>query len=323
MLARAGAALLAAAALLLVPSALAGGTPTLLSVEHDGQGHLTATWSLPRGTLAQEVVISQFPDVLSSGKLANPSFRNVDNALGSSQTSWTSTSTYDPGTYYLQIEAFDADSFRTVYSNVRSVTIPPPLQEPTPPTTPTTPTPGSTPAAEPTAARVARVLRGQVMLTHADGTREPVTKDTRFRAGDTITTGANALVELRLGGGGDLLRLAARSSFTFEEAAGGGFDLKKFVGKVWLRVSTTRSERRAGVITPNAAVPPRGTTFTVEADERLTRVRVYEHSVAVGNTRGEVQATVIVKAGYETVVRGSSPPTKPRRFVKPSKPFWQ
>lgn len=81
-------------------------------------------------------------------------------------------------------------------------------------------------------------------------------------------------------------------------------------------------QRARGGSTPRARAAAGGAMFTVEARRGYTRVRAYKRSVKVSSTRGRRKRSVIVKAGRETVVRGPRPPTNPRRFKPPKRPFW-
>jgi ferric-dicitrate binding protein FerR (iron transport regulator) len=63
-------------------------------------------------------------------------------------------------------------------------------------------------------------------------------------------------------------------------------------------------------------------TFSVEVTKTYSRVRVYAGAVTVRNRHGEPK-TVIVRAGFQSLVRHAGPPTTPSRFAKPKAPFWQ
>jgi hypothetical protein len=63
-------------------------------------------------------------------------------------------------------------------------------------------------------------------------------------------------------------------------------------------------------------------SFSVEVTKTYSRVRVYAGAVTVRNRHGEPK-TVIVRAGFQSLVRHAGPPTTPSRFAKPKAPFWQ
>jgi ferric-dicitrate binding protein FerR (iron transport regulator) len=76
----------------------------------------------------------------------------------------------------------------------------------------------------------------------------------------------------------------------------------------------------AGAI-PHAQQTPVA-SFSVEVTKSYSRVRVYAGAVTVRNRHGE-QKTVIVRAGFQSVVRRMGPPTTPGRFAMPKASFWQ
>jgi hypothetical protein len=63
-------------------------------------------------------------------------------------------------------------------------------------------------------------------------------------------------------------------------------------------------------------------SFSVEVTKSYSRVRVYAGAVTVKNLYG-AQKTVIVRAGFQSLVGRAGPPTTPSRFAMPKAPFWQ
>jgi len=76
----------------------------------------------------------------------------------------------------------------------------------------------------------------------------------------------------------------------------------------------------AGAI-PHAQQTPVA-SFSVEITKSYSRVRVYAGAVTVKNLYGARKA-VIVRAGFQSLVRRAGPPTTPSRFAMPKAPFWQ
>lgn len=76
----------------------------------------------------------------------------------------------------------------------------------------------------------------------------------------------------------------------------------------------------AGAI-PHAQQTPVA-SFSVEVTKSYSRVRVYAGAVTVRNLHG-AHKTVIVRAGFQSLVRSAGPPTTPSRFAMPKAPFWK
>jgi hypothetical protein len=147
----------------------------------------------------------------------------------------------------------------------------------------------------------------------------------------TASTGSSSLMQLTMNDGSGQALMGSHSSTTFDGGGDGGGDSSgsgdsggdassnsaSVNGQSWWDVST-----KFDIKTPVAVIGIRGTTFTVEARSAWARVRVYDGTVTFQNLRGRVR-TVTVGKGYESVVRGDAPPTKPRRFRRPLFPFWE
>jgi hypothetical protein len=141
---------------------------------------------------------------------------------------------------------------------------------------------------------------------------------TLIRPGDELVTGRHALVVIQFSDGSKV-EIGPSSSFVLESESGRTVSLKDAIGKILLG----GINRKFPVRTPTAICGVRGTIYTVESTSNSTRVRVYDHTVAFTNTHGKVKRTVMVHAGYESTITGSSPPTQPRRFTPPAHPFWR
>lgn len=344
MLARLG-ALLVAASLLLVPSALALPQAVFTLAGLDSQGHLSASWTVPAGWCSSSLYVSEDPGVQADGRLAFPTLGLSDLSLGCSQTSWTSDDSVFPGTYYLQVEASGYDENYAPaysYSEVRSVVVPldegaqpppavPPVDVPEPEEPGLMPSPEEPSAAEeqeeeapraapfPVAGRAGARMRGVVNLLRADGTLERVTAGTVIGEGDRISTGPTGFIELWFSNGGGVVRLGPGTEFTVAKAGERGVSVRDIVGKLWLRLKKGPSRFSTKI----ADGGTRGTTFTVVTEKRSTRVRIFEGVVAVRNKLGPIKRTVLVRKGFETYVRGAEPPTTPRRFKPAPHPFWE
>jgi hypothetical protein len=100
--------------------------PTLLTAGQQSL-HLNATWSLPPGVSAAEVEISTGPALAADGSFA--SIRDSE-PLSAGATSWRSSDTFAPGTYYVHVAGNDlgcATCPPTEWSNVLQVVIPRPV----------------------------------------------------------------------------------------------------------------------------------------------------------------------------------------------------
>jgi hypothetical protein len=72
---------------------------------------------------------------------------------------------------------------------------------------------------------------------------------------------------------------------------------------------------------PHAVQSPNA-SFSVEITRTYSQVRVYAGAVTVRNLHG-VKSTVTVRAGFQSNVGRTGPPTTPVRFAVPKVPFWQ
>lgn len=142
--------------------------------------------------------------------------------------------------------------------------------------------------------------------------------------GGTVSTGSNSLMMLKLSGGQGTAVLGSHSSLGFGAGGaaapgGGGRTTISVRGQVWFRL---KPASKFDIKMPNAAPTIRGTTFTIEARTAWSRLRTYSGVVDIRNLRRRIR-TVTVRRGRETVVRGDRPPTKPKRFRPPRRPFWE
>jgi hypothetical protein len=141
-------------------------------------------------------------------------------------------------------------------------------------------------------------LEGHVLVNG-----KPATDVAIVHYGDEVRTARGASATLTLSGGGELE--IAESSVLLPESA------------TWAKLPSgrvgARLEGRYRIFSPTAVAVVRGSAFGLTANETATRERTYRGSVAFSNTEGR-KRTVTVKQGYESIVRGSDPPTKPRRF---------
>jgi hypothetical protein len=81
-----------------------------------------------------------------------------------------------------------------------------------------------------------------------------------------------------------------------------------------------------GACAPSGPVPhlspSTSASFSVQVTRTYSRIRVYQGAVTVQNRRGK-QKTITVRAGFQSVVHLSGPPSAPGRFTFPSHGFWQ
>ena len=81
-----------------------------------------------------------------------------------------------------------------------------------------------------------------------------------------------------------------------------------------------------GACAPSGPIPhlssSTSASFSVQVTKTYSRIRVYQGAVTVQNRRGN-QKTVTVRAGFQSVVQRSGPPSAPGRFTIPTHGFWQ
>jgi hypothetical protein len=132
---------------------------------------------------------------------------------------------------------------------------------------------------------------------------KPATDGTVVRYGDELRTAQGAGATLTLSGGSELQ--IAQSSVLIPESA------------TWAKILSGRLSADLDgpyrIFSPKAVAVAREAAFGLTVSDRMTRERTYEDSVAFNNATGK-KRTVTVKAGYESSVDGSGPPTKPMRF---------
>jgi hypothetical protein len=147
----------------------------------------------------------------------------------------------------------------------------------------------------------------------------------------TASTGSDSLMQLTMNDGSGEALLGSHSSLSLDggggdgggsdggggDGGGGDGNSASVTGQSWWRVQS-----KFEIKMPVAVIGIRGTTFTAEARSNWARVRTYEGAVTFQNLRGPIR-TVTVRAGYESVVRGDTRPTRPKRFRYPSNPFWE
>jgi len=143
---------------------------------------------------------------------------------------------------------------------------------------------------------------------------------TVIHAGDVITTGGSAFMEISLPDK-STIRMGPNSSVRFDEVLcepiSHGFSARLFFGNIWFRVSTALGgDGKFEVKTDNDGNGVRGTIFTVETDTARTIYRVFPEpgkmsEMVVHNNSGD---TVIVHATEETVVERGRIVVSPRPF---------
>ncbi len=286
--------------------------PTLVSVSNvstDGSQSIIASWTLTESVYVARLILSTDGSLSSTWPRpsqgtplaceypqASCSYYNVDY---SSTTATISGLDPYPGTYYVQLLVLAlefADGYsRERYSNVLSVVI-------SPPPDPVVVSPPPDPSKTATVAIVGSLI--------VNGT--PVTGSVLLRVGDKITAGTDG-ASFSFSDGSKVV-LTKGSTFTFTGPNTGGLSL----GSIWLSLK----KRKFQVTSPHGSVGVRGTILTVEVTKTFTRLRTYQGAVTFKNVKGKTKRTVIVKKGFESIVRLTKPPTKPHKFKKPTKPFW-
>ncbi len=181
-----------------------------------------------------------------------------------------------------------------------------------PPPPATTTSPVTTPAPSPSpGTETTRVIKsGQASVEHPDGSTEPLGTKVNLHPGDTVKTGANGHVELLLANGA-VIHLSPNSDFEIITLNEKAVTYGEKLGKVLYDLKCAILDCR--VLTTNAVVAVRGTSFSIETRAGWTRLRVTRHTVDFSNPKAPGKH-VPVKAGFESVVVGSKPPTAPKRF---------
>lgn len=121
---------------------------------------------------------------------------------------------------------------------------------------------------------------------------------------------------------GDEIGTAVGASATLNTSRGAALDLGE--STTLIPGSPARARIRSGRVrvaadrffrlsSPNAAAAVMGGIFRLAVSHGWTRERTHDGEVTFGNTNG-TRRTVTVTAGHESTVRGSNPPTVPRRF---------
>jgi hypothetical protein len=251
-------------------------------------GALATKWTLDSGDCAGSVSISDSPAVDSYGFFTGwHAAWGGDNCLATSNVEPLDerAGTYSvqghalpPGFYYAQVSYCRDSDFSGAFfchaSNSLTIRIPSPV------------------------AGTISHLTGKVLV---DGT--PVPAGTRLTYGDEVVTGAGARATVNLSGGAQVELGESTTLIPWKPASA-----RIRSGRA--RATLTRFFR---ISSPNAAATASGGTFRLAVSRNWTRARTNDGSVAFSNTGG-TQRTVNVAAGYESTVRGSNPPSAPRRF---------
>jgi hypothetical protein len=133
---------------------------------------------------------------------------------------------------------------------------------------------------------------------------KPATDGTVVRYGEEVRTAQGASATLTLSGGSELQ--IAESSVLIPKSA------------TWAKVLSGRVSAHLDgpyrIFSPRAVAVAREAAFGLTVSDRMTRERTYRDSVAFSNATGREKGTVTVPQGYESIVHGSRPPTKPKGF---------
>ena len=183
------------------------------------------------------------------------------------------------------------------------------------------------------------VVRGQPYVAHADGSRTPFRDVTSLKSGDWIRTGSNGVARWGIGysngvGIACAMWVGPNSSLGFTTlliTTRGIFFVTAMLSKGEAVVQqavipVTLDTPNAIVKTASAAGASRasaaatGATFTVQKTGSSSLVQVYGGSVTVSDAHGK--HTIVVRAGFESSVKGSGPPSRARRFKAPKHRFW-
>jgi hypothetical protein len=161
-------------------------------------------------------------------------------------------------------------------------------------------------------------LKGRVTLEQR-GSVASVRRGGTVTVGDTIATGRRSSVELRNRENASAVRVGANARVSVHRRhcpRTGAWKLVMGRGTLSAEVLRPAAGGRYELQSPNARMTTAGrAAWTVSLGrtgrQRWTRVAVRANRVAVTNARG--RPTVVIRAGYVTIVRGSSPPSLPRR----------
>jgi len=252
---------------------------------------LTTEWALDSGDCAGSVAISDNPAVGpygyfsgwhaewdTGGCLTTSNARTFDRK---GDRYYVAGHPLSPATYWVQVDSCRDSDFSGNYfcraSNVLSVHIP---------------------------SAVAGTLSNVMGDVSVNGS--PARDGTTLHYGDVVSTGSGATVTVNRSRGGELeLREGTSLVPTGPTTARLRFGKAKAYPDGFFRMSG-----------PNASGAADGGVFKLAVTRNATRDRTYSGSVAFSNTRG-TKRTVVVEAGYQSTVRGSDPPTQPRRFQPP------
>lgn len=185
--------------------------------------------------------------------------------------------------------------------------------------------------------------------TGGEGKAKALKKDAEVFENDTVTTGAQGRVELKMKDGsivriGPASKLQLRSAhFVANESK--RFNFKLLFGKVWSKVNgLVGNNAKFEVETDNAVAGVRGTTFRVDANkDKSVLVRVYAGAVAtrspelvtpghkIPDKREQVQGPkTILKAEWEKLVgaqmqlqiSAKGVPAEPKAFTAADDDAW-
>jgi hypothetical protein len=118
---------------------------------------------------------------------------------------------------------------------------------------------------------------------------QPITKDMILKEGQTVLTGANHLVILRLSNGGQLV-VYENSEITLKSKDGNADKVSVILPKgfAWSRLPKLKKDHSFEVELPTATAGIRGTAFSASAlDGNASQVCVCEGSVTLRNDQGE------------------------------------
>ena len=118
---------------------------------------------------------------------------------------------------------------------------------------------------------------------------KPITKDMTLKEGQTVLTGANHLVILRLSNGGQLV-VYENSEITLKSKDGNADKLSVELPKgfAWSRLPKLKKDHSFEVELPTATAGIRGTAFSASAlDGNASQVCVCEGSITLRNDQGE------------------------------------
>jgi len=182
--------------------------------------------------------------------------------------------------------------------------------------------------------RAPDLVRGQAEVKHADGTTECLCHVTALRSGDTIGTNkiGSAAVNFDFNDGFDVfpnttVRVAAPNLFEMLAGVTAWDQLTSFpavydgLAEVW----AGPSPKPPVLPEPSSLPQPTGgptshsaravlQMFTVWTTGSFTRVRDYDGAVRLRNIKGDHERTVFLRQGFESTIRGTAPPSKPRPF---------